>query len=239
VVQNDKANAAILGFFILLGLSSLGYLLGAAAIEFKEYERTVTVKGLAEREYPADKMIWPIQFSAAHDDLEGVYIAIESSAAKITAFLEAKDVQTSEMTSSSPIVTDKTAQRYGNAGPPKFRYAATQTITVYSTNIDVVRSVMNDLSQLGKQGIAFVGGDYQSRTEYIFTRLNEIKPEMIEEATTKAREVALKFAEDSKSQLGKIKRALQGQFSISSRDRNTPHIKRIRVVSTVEYYLSD
>ncbi|MBW2072165.1 MAG: SIMPL domain-containing protein, partial [Deltaproteobacteria bacterium] len=72
-----------------------------------------------------------------------------------------------------------------------------------------------------------------------FTGLNKIKPEMIQEATAKAREVALKFAEDSKSKLGKIKRASQGQFSIKPRDKNNPHLKKIRVVSTVEYYLSD
>jgi hypothetical protein len=98
---------------------------------------------------------------------------------------------------------------------------------------------MNGLAQLGKQGIAFTGGDYQNKTEYLFTRLNEIKPAMIQEATTKAREVALKFAQDSDSKLGKIKRASQGQFSINPRDKNNPHIKKIRVVSTVEYYLSD
>ena len=62
---------------------------------------------------------------------------------------------------------------------------------------------------------------------------------MIEEATMQAREVALKFAKDSNSRLGKIKKASQGQFSISARDKNNPHIKKVRVVSTVEYYLSD
>ena len=98
---------------------------------------------------------------------------------------------------------------------------------------------MGSLSELGKQGIVFTGGNYQSATEYIFTRLNEVKPEMIEEATRKAREVAEKFASDSNSALGKIKKASQGQFSISERDKNNPHIKKIRVVSTIEYYLSD
>ena len=98
---------------------------------------------------------------------------------------------------------------------------------------------MSGLSELGKRGIVFTGGDYQYKTEYLFSRLNEIKPEMIQEATTKAREVAIKFAEDSQSRLGKIKKASQGQFSINPRDKNNPHIKKIRVVSTVEYYLSD
>jgi hypothetical protein len=69
--------------------------------------------------------------------------------------------------------------------------------------------------------------------------LNEIKPEMVEEATRNAREVAQKFAADSDSKLGKIRRASQGQFSISARDANNPHIKIVRVVSTIEYYLSD
>jgi hypothetical protein len=92
---------------------------------------------------------------------------------------------------------------------------------------------------LGKQGIVFSAGGFQNQTEYSYSQLNEVKPEMIQEATTKAREVAQKFAEDSSSQLGKIKQASQGQFSIEPRDTNNPHIKKIRVVSTVEYYLSD
>ena len=98
---------------------------------------------------------------------------------------------------------------------------------------------MNSLVDLGKQGIAFAREGYQAQTEFLFTKLNEIKPAMIEEATKNAREVAEKFARDSSSKLGKIKRASQGQFSINNRDNNTPHIKNVRVVSTVEYYLSD
>jgi len=139
----------------------------------------------------------------------------------------------------SPSITDKSAQQYGNQAKAEFRYTAIQTVTVYSSDIDSVRKVMGELSELGKQGIVFTGGNYQSQTEYLFARLNEIKPEMIEEATRKAREVAEKFASDSKSTLGKIRKATQGQFSITARDKNNPHIKKVRVVSTVEYYLSD
>ena len=98
---------------------------------------------------------------------------------------------------------------------------------------------MKNLVELGKQGIAISGQDYNAKTEFLFTKLNEIKPEMVEEATKNAREVAERFAKDSKSRLGKIKRAKQGQFSIKDRDRNTPYIKKVRIVSTVEYYLSD
>lgn len=236
---NNKTSALILGVFVFLGLSALGYLLGSAAIDFKQFDRSVTVKGLSEREYPADIVIWPIQFTTAGNDLESLYNAIDSSTTKIVRFLGNKGISSDEITLSSPAITDKSAQQYGNNTRAEFRYTAIQTVTVYSKNIDVVRGVMGSLSQLGKQGIVITGGNYSSQTDYIFTRLNEVKPEMIEEATKKAREVAEKFASDSQSSLGKIKRASQGQFSISARDRNNPHIKKIRVVSTVEYYLSD
>ena len=89
------------------------------------------------------------------------------------------------------------------------------------------------------RGYGFTGDAYQNPVEYLFSRLNEVKPEMIEEATRNAREVASKFAEDSNSRLGKIRQASQGQFSIEPRDTNNPHIKKVRVVSTVEYYLAD
>ncbi len=237
--QNSKTSAFILGVFIFIGLSTLGYLLGKAAIEYKQYDRSVTVKGLSEREYDADIVIWPIQFTATGNDLETLYNSIEKNTSRIKAFLGNNGVSTEEVTFASPAITDKSAHQYGNNAKPEFRYTAFQTVTVYTKNIKTVRSVMSSLSELGKQGIVFTGGNYQSQTEYIFTRLNEVKPEMIEEATRKAREVAGKFASDSQSKLGKIKSASQGQFSISARDKNNPHIKKVRVVSTVEYYLSD
>jgi hypothetical protein len=237
--ENNKSSSLILGVFLFLGLTMLGYLLGNAAIKFKEYERTVTVKGLSEKEYDADIVIWPIQFTEAGNNLEELYVSIESSTGKIRKFLESNGINEKEISFTTPSITDKSAQQYGNQAKAQFRYTAIQTVTVYSKNIASVRKVMGELSELGKQGIVFTGGNYQSKTEYIFTRLNEVKPEMIEEATRKAREVAEKFASDSQSTLGKIRKASQGQFSISARDKNNPHIKKVRVVSTVAYYLSD
>jgi hypothetical protein len=229
----------VLGFFIFLGLSFLGYLLGESAIRFKEYERTVRVKGLAEKEYPADIVLWPIQFTEANNDLAAMYSSLEQSNHKIQKFLVKSGIDPQEITISPPAITDKLAQQYSNSPRAKFRYTAVQTITVYSKKVEDVRKIITKLAELGKQGIVFKSGDYRNTTEYIFTRLNSVKPDMVEEATTKAREVAEKFAKDSNSTLGKIKRATQGQFTISARDRNNPHIKKIRVVSTVEYYLSD
>ncbi len=231
--------ASILALGMLLGLAALGWLLGQSAIRVKEFERSVTVKGLAEKEFPADIVLWPIQFSRADNDLGKLYAGLESDAGKIRRFLRGKGVENAEISLSPPQIIDKLAQQYGGGQRAEFRYSGMQTLTVYSRNIDAVRKTQNQLSELGKEGIVFSGNDYQNATEYLFTRLNEVKPGMVEEATTKAREVAEKFAHDSNSTLGKIRRASQGQFSISARDRNNPHIKKVRVVSTVEYYLSD
>ena len=237
--MENKNSGFMLGLFLFLGFAVLGYLLSEGAIRFKEYERTVRVKGLSEKEYPADIVLWPIVFTEADNDLTKLYASLESNAGKIRTFLNNAGIEESEITVSPPSITDKLAQQYGNTQKAKFRYTAIQAITVYSQKVESVRKVINRLAELGKQGIVFTEGGYRNSTEYIFTRLNTVKPEMVEEATTKAREVAEKFAQDSNSTLGKIKQATQGQFSIAARDRHNPHIKKIRVVSTVEYYLSD
>lgn len=237
--NNGKLNAAILGSLLLLGLASLGFLLKQAVLESKMLDRSVTVKGLAENEYPADIVIWPIQFTSASNSLEELYQVLDAQSLQLVDFLKKNHVDSQEISFSIPKITDKLAQQYGGGETSKFRYSALQTITVYSTNIEVIRNLMPKLSELGKTGIAFSQADYDAQVEYIFSRLNEVKPQMIEESTTNARFVAEKFAKDSQSRLGKIKKAAQGQFTINNRDKNNPHIKRVRVVSTIEYYLAD
>ncbi|WP_027966713.1 SIMPL domain-containing protein [Halomonas halocynthiae] len=232
-------SASILGLCLLLGLAALGYQLGSSAIEYKQMDRVVTVKGLSEREYPADVVIWPIQFTEASNNLEALYASLERSTGMIRDFLESRGIASEDIGSSAPAINDRSAQTYSSGDEGQFRYTASQTVTVYSDEVDNVRELMQSLSALGKQGIVFTGGGYDAQVEYLFTRLNDVKPDMIEEATRKAREVAEKFAEDSDSRLGKIRNASQGQFSISPRDTNNPQIKQVRVVSTVEYYLAD
>lgn len=240
--MSDKSNAGaglMLGVFIFAGLLGLGYQLADGFLEAKALERTVTVKGLSEREVPADIAIWPIKYNQADNDLVALYAVIERHNGLIVDFLKQRGFADTEISVSVPAIVDRQAQAYGGEQNARFRYAATSSITVYSTNVEQVRATMNDLVELGKQGLAIAGQDYEARTQFLFTGLNTLKPEMIEEATQNAREVATKFAQDSASTLGKIKTASQGQFSIEDRDSNTPHIKKVRVVSTVEYYLSD
>lgn len=239
MMNQPRQHFFFLGIFIFLGLAAVGYLMSQAIIQYKQMDRSVTVKGLSEKELMADVVIWPIGYSIADNDLATLYETIETNNQLIGDFLTSKSIPNSAISFAPPSITDKSAQDYGNANNSTFRFVGSQTVTVYSEQIELVRQAMTQLSELGKQGIVIKGNNYENRTEYLFTGLNEIKPEMIEQATQNAREVALKFAADSSSRLGKIKQARQGQFSISDRDQNNPHIKKVRVVSTIEYYLAD
>lgn len=232
-------DAAILGAFICVGLVLFGYLISSTALKVKRMDRIVTVKGLAEREVKANIAIWPIKFNEANNDLSKLYSEIESKSGLVIKFLKKNGFKDDEITISQPAIIDRQAQNYGNAGKSQFRYAASTTITVYSKNVSLVRETMKKVVELVKEGIAISGQDYQNKTEFLFTELNKIKPSMIEEATKNARKVAIKFAKDSGSKLGKIKNASQGQFSIKDRDASTQYIKKVRVVSTIQYYLSD
>lgn len=234
----DSKAALILGLCIAVGLGAAAYLLGDSALRFKEMERVVTVKGLSEREVPADVAIWPIRFAVGDNDLTALYAALEQNTAEVLEFLANAGFANDEITVAAPIVFDRLAERYGEQNV-NLRYSAQQVFTIYSSKVDLVRQTQSSLGELGKKGIALGGDEYNLRTQYLFTGLNELKPVMIEEATRNARAVAEQFAADSNSRLGKLRTANQGQFSIEDRDGNTPYLKKVRVVSTVEYYLAD
>jgi len=236
--KDSAGSAFVLGVLLCVGLALLGYFVSGGIVRIRALDRTVEVKGLSEREVPADIAIWPIRFNEADNDLNLLFLTLERKNAAIEAFLKKRGFKEDEISVSAPAIQDRQAQGYSDT-QIKFRYSGASTLTVYTRNVDSVRNAMKDLVELGKQGIAIAGQDYEAKTEYLFTRLNDIKPDMVEEATKNARLVAEKFARDSQSGLGKIKRAVQGQFSINDRDSNTPHIKKVRVVSTLEYYLAD
>lgn len=231
-MKNFRIEAIILA----IGIIMLGMMIKNGINDFKDKERIVTVKGLAEMEVPADKVVWPLMYKDIGDDPALLYANIEKKNKTIVAFLENSGITKDEISIAPPEVIDMRAERYGNHDIP-YRYNATSVITVTSRNVDKVRRLMSEQAELLKQGIAISGGDYRYNVSYEFTGLNDIKPQMIEEATKNARASAEKFAKDSDSKLGKIRNASQGQFSISDRDANTPYIKSVRVVTTINYYL--
>ena len=234
----EKSSALLPSAIIALGLVVLGFTVRSGIVTFKDRDRIVSVKGLSEREVKADKVIWPLVYKDLGNDPAEMYRQLEKKNQKIVAFLKSGGLTDSEISVNPPTIVDRQADNYGNE-IMNFRYKATSVITVTSPNVDKVRALMNRQAELMKQDIAIVGEEYggSNSPSYEFTGLNKIKPEMVEEATKNARITAEKFASDSGSELGDIRSASQGQFSIESRDASTPFMKKVRVVTTLEYTL--
>lgn len=225
-------------FLLGVGLVLLGVFIKGGFGSISANARVVTVRGLSEREVEANKVTWPIVSKHVGDDLAEIYREIEATDSAIVDFLKANGLTEQEYSVNAPKVQDMQADNYGGAQAP-YRYNVTSVVVVTSSQVSKVNELMNKQSALMAQGIAIVAGDYNYQTLYEFTELNKIKPDMVADATKNARSAADKFAQDSQSELGKIKSASQGQFSIEDRDQYTPYIKRVRVVSTIEYYLKD
>lgn len=218
---------ALLGVFVYNGINSLA-----------KRDRMVSVRGLAEKEVQADRVIWPLAYKTVGDDLGSVYRDISSANKKIQTFLIKNGIKASDITNGAPQVNDLWTNEYRD-NVNRQRYNATSVTTVSSSDVAKVRALMTRTGELLSQGIAIAPNDYNYPIQFDFTSLNKIKPQMIEQATKNAREAAEKFAKDSESKLGKIKSAQQGLFSIEDRDSNTPYIKEVRVVTTVDYYLDN
>lgn len=233
-----KQNSLICSSLIIAaGMVVMGFSIRSGIVTFKDMDRSVVVKGLAEREVKADKVTWPLVYKELGNDPSEMYNTLEKKNQKVINFLKGAGIKSEEISVNPPVISDRQADNYGNE-IMNYRYKATSVITVISSDVDKVRQLMRRQTELMRQGIAIVSDEYGSNAvRYEFTGLNSIKPGMVEEATKKARETAQKFAEDSESTLGGIKSAQQGQFSIEDRDANSPYIKRVRVVTTVDYSL--
>lgn len=218
---------AVLGLFVYFGLNSLG-----------NRERVVAVRGLAEREVKADRVIWPVVYKTTGNDLPALYGQLNDVSVKIRAFLVENGIPATDISTGAPEIVDLRADRY-NTNRVADRYNVTLVTTVVTGKVDAARSLMSRMGELLKSGIAISANDYGNQVQYEFNGLNAIKPAMIEEATHNARKAAEQFAKDSESELGKIKSASQGLFTVSDRDSYTPYVKRVRVVTTVNFYLGN
>lgn len=234
-----KSRTAIICSAILAaGIVAMGFALKGGIDNFVHRERQVTVRGLCEKEVSANKVTWPIVTKEVGNDLSAIYNKIQTTNSAISEFLLRNGIEESEISISAPSVYDNAAERYSSNNNP-YRYMVTNVVVVTSPKVEQVRQLIARQTELMRQGIAVVAGDYNYSTTYEYTDLNTIKPEMIAEATAAAREAADKFAADSRSRLGGIKTASQGQFSISDRDQYTPQIKTVRVVTYINYQLEN
>ena len=226
------------GICIMLGLMVLGLMMPMAVKVLHNSNRSVYVKGLCEREVKADQVIWPITYKVMSNDNQTLYKEIARQREEVMAFLLRNGISAEEVSVANPSISDKFANEYGDNNRA-YRYIATSVVTVCSSQVDLVRALMAKQSELLTKNVLIVENNWENPVEFTYEGLNDIKPEMIEEATRNAREAAEKFAKDSGSRIGKIREASQGTFSISDRDRNTPYIKKVRVVTSVSYSLKN
>lgn len=217
----------------------LGVSVQKGLMEFRLSDRYVTVKGLAEREVRADVAIWPLPIVATANELADAQASIDEATAKTITFLKGKGFDESEIKIQKTEVTDLLAQAYRSNETTQLRYIIRQSLAVQTPKIDQVIGTQSAIGELFKQGVVIE----TTPTKFVYNGLNAVKPEMIAEATKNAREGAEQFARDSSANLGGIKTASQGQFQILPADSEfqydeaqSPN-KKIRVVTTVEYYL--
>jgi hypothetical protein len=226
--------AVIVGIAVMV----LGLCIKSGFETFANKDRKVTVKGLAEKEVPANKVTWPIVSKELGNDLPQLYTKINTTTAIIKNFLMKNGISEKEILVNPPKVLDLTADQYSD-NRRAYRYNVTSVITVTSQQVAKVRGIIERQGELLKQGVAIVDGGYDNPVKYDYTGFNATKPKMMEQAIASAQATAAQFAKNSHSDIDKIVSADQGQFDIEDRDSNTPYIKKIRVVTTITYSLKD
>lgn len=227
----EKKNIWIISVVILLA----ALIVAGGMSQIARQQRTVTVRGLAERDVPADMAIWPLTFSVGSNDLSQLQTDIMSKIAIVKAYLQEKGLSEADYTIKSADITDNSVNPWLTE-KGRYTYLAKQVILVRSSNVEAVMAAQASSLDLAGKGIA-VSQDYDSMISFEFTKLNDIKPEMIAEATQNAREVAEQFARDSHSKVGKISQATQGYFTIENAAQGLEQVKHVRVVTSIVYLL--
>ena len=225
---------------IAAAIAVAGFFVGNMHKTGKRYDRYVQVKGLSEREVNADLAVWPMTITLTGNDLGSLKSSIELQNREVIDFFIGMGFEAVEITQGVVNINDTRANVYDSNWQNKpYRYIATSELTVRTDDIPGLQSALEESLELLSKGILLGSKNSWRPIEYIFTGLNELKPSMIQEATRNAREVAEKFAQDSDAEVGEIRIARQGLFTINDRDVNTPQVKIVRVVSTIDFQLKD
>jgi len=238
----QDSRAVLLGAVAIfaIGLTTSGYVLGDGLRRAKMAERTVTVRGVSERNVTADLATWSIDLSQQGTDLAPVQGSVDAQAGAVRTFFQRAGFRADEI-SDSDVGVSREHPREGETGPDKL--TVRRSIQLRTNDVMKARGAYSRQAELLRDGVEMSG----SNITYTFTRLNALKPEMIEEANQNARKSAEQFAHDSGAEVGRIKTASQGYFSIGARDGeecddcgssggNSP-FKKVRVVTTIDYDL--
>ena len=220
-----------------LGTALSGFFIGRSIEKFKTSDRAIVVKGFSEREVKSDTGVLMLTFKNPGNDLVEIQKKNDQDIKTVMAFLKTKDLKDQEITLDGTVLFDRQTREYG--GEPEkseYRYIVTTHIKVTTTQVDVLKDISNQTAELIKQQV-----NISSNSRYYFTSFNNLRTEMIAEATQSARQAALQFAKDSGSQVGEIRNAVQGAFSITGHNEEYNEVgsiyKKIRVVTTVTFNL--
>lgn len=234
--------AIFLGLSIATGPTLAGYFIYKGISDAKQADRYVTVKGLVEKTVKSDGATWVLNTRSPGNDLEKLYQELTTTQKIIKDFLVRAGFIAEEITFSAPSVNDALAQEWRNGEGPQYRYILSSSITVKTANVDLVEKAAQSAGQLMQQGIALSG----MNTSYQLRNFNELRPQLIAEATKSARLMAEQFAENSGSQVGSIRKANQGVIQILTpdsdnewADNSTSIMKKVRVVSTIDFFLTN
>lgn len=224
------AAAAVLA----IGLGVGGFMTGDGLVRAKMADRTVTVRGLAERDVVADLATWTLSYSSTAGDLASAQAGVDRDTEQLRAFFDGLGFPEDAL---QPVSIN--ASSYTNDDGIT-RFTVNQRMSLRTDDIELAQRAVRQESDLVRRGVVL----QSSNMSFTFTGLNAIKPEMVAEATRDARAAAEQFAEDSGSGVGSIRNATQGYFSITARDgdedgwgaADSP-FKKVRVVTTVDFML--
>ncbi len=228
-----KYEKIIVAAIVAIGLLMLGLCIKGGIDNFTNKDRRVTVKGLAEKEVDADKVVWTMRLQDSDNELKPIFGRLNEKVAIIQDFLKEKGLEDKGTVAVSTFdVTDNLANVWGD-NRPLYHYSVSRSVIVTSNDTKFIGELMAKTDELIDRNVII---DYNN-AEYEYTKFQQLKPEMMAEAISNAEVTAKQVAENSHSKINKIVEAGQGEFSIDEAD--IPYKKKIRVVSTITYSLKD
>jgi hypothetical protein len=232
-MSSERSSLILSALLISLGLTAAGFFIGQGISGRNSGQRTISVKGLSEREVPASVATWTVDYSATGNDLAEINQKLADSTKAVLAFLKGAGFEETDLAIQPPSIHDTSMDvRDKDSPPPPERYRSNQSVLLRTAKVDTIKPALASASNLMMSGVLLSG---KAQPNYIYNQLNDIKPGMIQEATKNARIAAEQFSRDSQTALGKLRNASQGWFQVEDRDAATPERKIVRVVVDVAY----
>jgi hypothetical protein len=233
---DDRNNVLLLGALLLaLAIVLGGYLMGDGLRRARMADRSVTVRGLAERNVTADLATWTIVYTEQGTELGPVQAAIDEKTRTVRGFFTRLGFKPADVSMAGTGVS-----QFFDSNRGQNSVTVRQRLQLRTNDVAKARAAFARQFELIRSGVALEEG---TAMVYNFTKLNDVKPAMIAAATKDARKGAEQFASDSGTSVGGIKQATQGYFSVGARDgdegssgSDSP-FQKVRVVTTIDFYL--